>query len=332
MLKRIALVSLLVVASQAAASSAAPTTTIDRGIVDIDTNLGYESAAAAGTGMVLTSTGEILTNNHVIRGATTVRVIVPSTGHSYSATVVGYSVANDVAVLQMKDASDLQTVTLGDSSKVRAGQAVTAVGNAQGVGGTPSEATGKVIHLDRSITANDDNGSSEKLTGLIETNAALQPGDSGGPLLNAADEVVGMDTAASGSYSFQTAASTAYTIPIDHALSLAKQIVAGNSSTAVHIGATPFLGVDVEQPRFSNGGSSSGLVVDQVVPSSPASRAGIYANETLTTLNGRTINTPAALTSLLLRNTVGTKVTLGLLDTSGSHTTATVTLGSGPPQ
>jgi S1-C subfamily serine protease len=324
-----------VLAVELGGAAAAPkVAALDTGVVDINTNLAYQSAAAAGTGMVITSGGEVLTNNHVIKGATTIRVYVPSTGHSYKATVVGYSVANDVAVLQMAGASGLQTVSLGNSSKLKNGAGVTAVGNAGGVGGTPSTAAGKVTGLGKAITASDDSGNSERLTGLIQTDAALQPGDSGGPLLNASGQVVGMDTAASRGFSFRygygAGSSDAYAIPIDHALSLANQIVAGKASTAVHIGATPFLGIQLSAQSYDN--FASGLTVYEVVPSSPAARAGIASGDTLTTLNGRSLVSATTLTSLLLKNPVGTKVKVGLVDQDGNSSTATVVLGSGPPQ
>ncbi len=330
MKRRIALLAVLVLGVQAASAAAAPRAALDLGVVDINTSLGYQSSAAAGTGMVITSNGEVLTNNHVIKGATTIRVFIPSADRTYSASVVGYSVTNDVAVLQLKGASGLETVPLGDSSRVRRGDAVTAVGNAGGVGGTPSSAQGTITGLGRAITASDGDGSSERLTGLIETNAPLQPGDSGGPLLNSAGQVIGMDTAASRGFSFRSdGSSDAYAIPIDHALAIAKQIVAGQASTAVHVGKTPFLGIQLAS-GFDNFGS--GVVVANVVASSPASRAGIAVNDTLTTLNGRTINSPSLLTSLLLRHPVGTKVKVGLVDQFGNTSIAVVTLGSGPPQ
>ena len=169
---------------------------IGTGVVVIETNLAYQNASAAGTGIVLTSSGRILTNNHVIAGATTIRVVVPKTTHTYTARVVGYDTTADVAVLQLQKASHLKTVTTGNASSLKLGARVTAVGNAGGTGRLTSS-RGNVTGLNRSITVQGDNGTTEQLTGLIETNAALQPGDSGGPLLNSAGRVVGIDTAAS---------------------------------------------------------------------------------------------------------------------------------------
>jgi S1-C subfamily serine protease len=303
--------------------------TLGTGVVDVTTNLAYQNASAAGTGMVLTASGEVLTNNHVTRGATTIRVIDPSSGHSYAASVVGYSITSDVAVLQLKGASHLRTVSLGNSSTVRIGQRVTAVGNAGGVNGKPSSAPGKVTGLGRSIVASDGTGLSEQLVGLIRTDAALQPGDSGGPLLNAAGRVVGMDTAASVGFEFQSARES-YAIPINRALATAKQIAAGPGSASIHVGSTPFLGVDVAPPQTDQG--TTGAFVVDVVPGSPADQAGIVAGDTLTAIDGQSIASYAALSTLLLRHNAGASVTLAWIDQAGTTQTATVQTAAGPPQ
>jgi S1-C subfamily serine protease len=186
-----------------AASTTALTTSqiankVDPGLVDIVSNLGYQNAEAAGTGQVMTSSGEVLTNNHVIDGATSIKATDIGNGRTYTAKVVGYDQTDDVAVLQLQGASGLATVSFGDSSQVTVGQNVVALGNAEGKGGTPAVATGTVTALNQSITAGDEgSGSSENLTGMIETNAPIQPGDSGGPLVNSAGQVIGIDTAAS---------------------------------------------------------------------------------------------------------------------------------------
>jgi S1-C subfamily serine protease len=248
------------------------------GVVNVTTNLGYQNASAAGTGMVLTASGEILTNNHVIRGATTIRVIDPSSGRTYPATVIGYSVANDVAVLQLQGASHLRTVQIA-SLGVKVGQRVTAVGNAGGANGKPIAAAGKVTALGQSITASDGQGISEQLVSLIQTDAALQPGDSGGPLLNASGRVVGMNTAASVGFQFQ-GGNQAYAIPIGRALSFARLMVAGQASATIHVGSTPFLGVSVGQSP------SGGLLVASVVPGSPADLTGTAQTAGVQTIAG----------------------------------------------
>src|SRR3984885_4170278 len=173
---------------------------VDPAIVDVTSTLGYQQATAKGTGIVLTSNGEILTNNHVINGATSVSVTDIGNGKTYKATVVGYDESHDIAVLQLSGASGLTTATTGDSSSVGVGDSVVALGNAGGVDGTPAVAAGLVTALNQSITASDESSSSsEQLTGLIERNANIQPGDSGGPLVNSYGQIIGMDTAASSS-------------------------------------------------------------------------------------------------------------------------------------
>ena len=148
---------------------------------------------------MLTSTGEILTNNHVIDGATSISVTDVGNGKTYKATVVGYDKSHDIAVLQLQGASGLKTAKIGDSSKATVGESVVAIGNAGGTGGTPSAAGGSIVALNQQITASDElGGASEQLTGLIEVNADVQPGDSGGSLVDSAGQVIGIDTAASG--------------------------------------------------------------------------------------------------------------------------------------
>ena len=303
------------------------------GVVVIDTNLAYQGNAAAGTGMVLTSAGEVLTNNHVISGATTIKVVVSKTGHSYKARVVGYDRTADVALLQLQGASNLKTVSI-TSAKLSIGAVVTALGNAGGNGSITS-ATGTVTGLGKSITASDDAGGSEQLTGLIETNAGVQPGDSGGPLVNSKGQVVGMDTAASSRFGFQGISATdAYAIPIAKALTIAHAISSGKASSTVHIGATAFLGIEVESvntPGFG-GASASGALIAGVVTGGPAASAGLAAGDVITAISGHTVSSPVAVSALVLTNKPGAKITVAYVDRSGASHTASVTLGSGPAQ
>ena len=205
---------------------------VDPGLVDINTTLGYSQEQAAGTGIVITSNGVILTNNHVINGATKISVTDVGNQKTYTAKVVGYDRSHDIAVLQLQNASGLQTAPL-DTSNASVGEDVVGVGNAGGTGGTPSAAGGTVTALNQSITASDQgDGTSEQLSGLIETNADIQPGDSGGALVNTSGQVLGVDTAASAGYSFQfngqSQGNQGFAIPINTALSIARQIEAGN--------------------------------------------------------------------------------------------------------
>lgn len=199
----------------------AATATQAAGVVVVETRLADQSGVAAGTGMVLTASGLVLTNNHVVEDGNAIRVTIPSTGRTYAATVVGANAAGDVAVLKLTEASGLTTVTLDDEQDLAPGDAVTGIGNAGGTG-TLVAASGTVTALDQQVTTQaEGETASESLTGLIETDAAIQAGDSGGPLLDDEGEVVGMDTAAS-----VVGRSIGYAIPITTAISVAKQIVA----------------------------------------------------------------------------------------------------------
>jgi S1-C subfamily serine protease len=304
-------------------------TATNAGVVVVQTKLGYQGGAAAGTGIVLTSSGEVLTNNHVIQGATSVKVVVPSTSRSYTASVVGYSMTGDIAVLQLSGASGLATVPTADSAKLQVGQRVTAVGNARGRG-TLTRSSGTITALGRTITAGD-GVNSERLVGLIQTNAALQPGDSGGPLLDAAGRVVGIDTAATTGFTFESTAGGGYAIPIDRAVSIAKQIETGRSTTTVHVGKTAFLGIQVGRTS-SFGESQTGVPVGGVLAHSPASKAGLAAGDIVTALDGHAVGSSNALVKLLLLRHPGQKAKLTWLDASGGRHSATISLASGPPQ
>jgi S1-C subfamily serine protease len=300
---------------------------VGSGVVVIETNLGYQGGQAAGTGMVLTSSGEILTNNHDIRGATDIKVVEPKTGQSYSAQVVGYDVSHDVALLRASGASNLKTISQGDSGSVNPGQSVQAVGNAGGTGRL-TFASGTVTNVDRAITVGDDQGGHENLSGLIETNAAVRPGDSGGPLLNSSGQVIGMDTAASASNDVaQTTTNDGYAIPINNALSIVKQIESGNGSGSVHVGGTAFLGVESTASSYS-----SGAEISAVVPGSAAEAAGLTAGDLILSVGGHTISTPQELSDVVLTQRPGASISAVYVDQAGSTQTANLTLASGPPR
>src|SRR5712691_6604573 len=301
---------------------------IGSGVVVIDTNLAYQGGAAAGTGMVLTPSGEVLTNNHVISGATTIKVVIPKTGHSYRARVVGYDKTADVALLQLQGASNLKTVSVS-SAKLSEDATVRALGNAGGTG-TIASATGTVTGLGKTITASDGAGAAEQLTGLIETDAGVEPGDSGGPLVNGHGQVVGMDTAASSGFGLQRISATdAYAIPIAKALTIAHAISSGKASATVHIGATAFLGIEVEYVDAAGYGygqaSASGALIAGVVSGGPAASAGLAAGDVITAINGHTVSSPAAISALVLTKKPGAKVTVAYVDQSGVSHKASVT-------
>jgi len=301
----------------ATGATAEATAVQEKGVVDIDVVLGGNEEAA-GTGMLLTPTGQILTNRHVVLGERRITVTVPSTGRSYGARVVGISTTTDVAVVQLVNASGLETVTTS-SHAVEVDDPVVGVGNAGGTGGTPSAALGVVTDLDRTITASDTDGSNpERLTGLIETDAPIRPGDSGGPLLDTANEVVGMDTAGS------PRGGEAYAIPIATALSVAKQIVARGPGTKAGTGSTSgqaqrgYLGVQVED-------GTGGAMVAGVLTGSPAEGAGIAVGDTITAVAGRRVGSAQELGAAMATVTPGHPVTVTWTDAGGASHSATVT-------
>jgi len=300
---------------------------LDVGVVDIDTKLGFESGRAAGTGMVISKDGEVLTNAHVISGATSITVTVVTTGTTYTAKVLGSDTTRDIALLKLENASNLETVVLGDSSSVQTGDAITAVGNAGGVGGEPSVSPGQVTALNQSITVNDaSNGDQGQLSELIQTDAGLQPGDSGGPMYDADGKVIGINTAADAGR-FRQGSQESYAIPIDTAESIADQIRSGKGSDTVQIGVKGFLGVQV---ALSAGSGQSGAVIDSVLDGTPAAGAGLQQGDVITAVDGQTVDSNDALTAGLHGHHPGDQVKLTWSDPSGASHTATITLAEGP--
>ena len=320
---------------------------VDPGLVDVVATDGLAQAESAGTGIVLTSNGEILTNNHVINGATSIKVTDIGNGKTYTATVVGYDASHDVAVIQLRDASGLTTASIGSSSQVNVGDRVVGLGNAEGKGGTPSVAAGNVTALNQSITASDElSNTQEQLTGLIETDAPIQPGDSGGPLVNGYGQVIGMDTAAGSTYQFQGQSSTtsAYSIPITTALSIASQIESGTGSATVHIGATAYMGVGIGSSSSGEGGFGGGLgngdgqgsgtgtgaYLEEVAQGSPAASAGLTAGDTLTSVGGASVSSAEDVKNVLVKYHPGDHIQIAWIDQEDQSHTATLTLATGP--
>src|ERR1700733_9747789 len=227
---------------------------VEPGVVDISSSLNYVGGTAQATGMVISKNGLVLTNNHVIDDTTGLTATLVSNGKKYSAKWLGYDKTDDVSVIQLVGASGLTTVPLGNSASVKVNTQVVAIGNAEGAGGKPAVVAGDITNLDQTITASDDLGGSETLHDMLQTNADIVEGDSGGPLSTVNGKVIGMDTAAStGSVGNQI--TTGFAIPIDRALNIAHQIIAGKASSTIKIGASGFIGVLV--PSGSAAGASS---------------------------------------------------------------------------
>jgi S1-C subfamily serine protease len=331
-------------------------------VVDITSTLNYQQETAEGTGMVLNSNGLVLTNNHVIDGATAIKVTLVSTGKSYVAKVVGYDATDDVALLQMQNASNLKTVSVGNSSRVTLGTAVLAIGNAGGQGGPPTVAPGIINATNRTITAGDEGSdTTETLHGMLQTSAQIRSGDSGGPLANAAGKVIGMDTAASSSGSSSSSSGDSvlgYAIPINTALSIAHEIAGGKASSTVHIGLPAFIGVGVSDPSqgcassgsgtggtggtggiggtggtgSGSGGSTtaSGALICDVYQSTPAASSGLAVGDVITAVNGTKVATENALTTIMAGFKPGQTIKITYQNTSGTSQTASVKLVDGP--
>ena len=335
------------------------------GLVLINTTLQYDSEAAAGTGMVINADGLVLTNNHVIEDSTKISATVTSTGKTYSARVVGYDQTGDVALIQLQNASGLTTVPIGNSSSVKAGNAVVAMGNAEGQGHVTA-AAGHVTAVNTTITASDEAGSTstETLHGMIQTNANIVPGDSGGPLASSVG-VIGMDTAGNDAGDQQGPAA-GFAIPINTALSVARQIASGHASSVITVGYPPFLGVFIgsgsssnpqTQAQQQNGGSggsgstqrcyssnadlsvpsaiapvSSGTLIDGTICGSPAASAGMTGGAVITAVNGQAVGSPDGFARIMTRFHTGDTISVTWVSPSGQRTTSSLHLTAGPPQ
>lgn len=273
-------------------------------VVNIDTQMGYQGAVGSGTGIVLDPGGVVLTNNHVIAGATGIRAISVGNGQAYDVDVLGFDRNHDVAVLQLRGAAGLPAANIGNSTLVAMGDPVVSMGNAGGQGGTPSAVPGRVTGLNETVSAADElTGSTETLVGMIKADTPIRPGDSGGPMVNGAGQVIGMNTAASDNYKFNQPGGEGYAIPINQAMAIASQIRAGIPSNTVHIGETAFLGVGVTD---SNGGAQ----VVQVLADTPAAATGIAKDDMITSINGIPVNSATDLTNVLDQRRPGDSVTL----------------------
>ena len=332
------------------------------GVVIINTALRYNSERAAGTGMVINSSGLVLTNNHVIEDSTSISATVPATGKTYQATVLGYDKTGDIALIRLQDASGLATVPVGNSASVKAGEAVVALGNAGGQN-TITVAAGQVTALNQTITASEEAGStsSETLHGMIQVNADIVAGDSGGPLAGPGG-VIGMDTAGNDAGYQQQA--IGFAIPVNTALSVARQIAAGRASSTIAIGYPPFLGIFVGtgsdsspqdqaqqgQQQYGSGSQgcsasnaglgapsaiapvSSGVLVDGTICGGPAAQAGLTGGAVITAVNGQPVGSPDQLSTVLARFSPGDTISVTWVSPAGQRSTSSIRLTAGPPQ
>jgi S1-C subfamily serine protease len=335
---------------------------LEPSIVDVTATLRYDDETASGTGFVVDGrAGLVLTNNHVIRDATSVTATLTSTGKNYPARIVGVDVAADIAVLQLQGAAGLTAAPLGESAGVSVGTPVLAIGNQAGQGGSPTIAPGIIDSLNRTILANDGSSAfTETLRGMLQTSARIEPGDSGGPLVNASGVVIGVDTAAG-----TGTAAVGYAIPIGGAMAVARQIATRRPAPGIVIGTGGFLGVVVpatarHAPRLQEQGAHSraaggsaqppgcldteaqatlpptvaparaGALVEGVLCGTGAAAAGIAAGDVITAAAGRPVSSPDALTAIMAARRPGTMVQVTWVTADGAARTALVLVDVAP--
>jgi len=257
---------------------------------------GGEVEIEDGTGMILTASGEILTNNHVVANATEISVTLYGQRTPYPATLVGTDPTFDVALLQLHRAGSLRAVSLGESARTEVGEDVLAIGNALALSeSTPSATEGIISARQRSIRAGGDNcPGTESLTGLLQTQAAINSGNSGGPLVNAQGQVIGMNTAAaSTSPGDARTQNIGFAIPIASIQALLPGLRRGGTAGALRA----FLGVEVVTVTRTNGlGQTSGAEVVSLFPGSPAALAGIRVGDVIVGFAGHYITSALSLT------------------------------------
>ncbi len=305
-------------------------------IVDINTVIQTTngSAEAAGTGLILDSTGDVLTNNHVVAGSISIKVTIQGRTDSYTADVIGVDPKDDIAVIHIENVTGLPTVQLADSSKLHVGETVYAMGNALGQGGTPRVTAGSITALDQTITASEGGSNTETLSGMIQEDAQISPGDSGGALVNTAGQVVGIITAGEATSFRTTTSNIGYAIPSNTAVDIANRILTGQGGGGILLGPVGYLGVSVQTLDAATAAQlglkiTSGALVKDVQTGSPADSAGIAAGMVITGVNSTPIDSSQTLGDALHQFKPGAKVKITWYD-NGTSRSATLTLISGP--
>jgi len=311
-------------------------------LTNITVSIEPTGMGAAGSGIVLTPDGQVLTSQHVVKGAEVITVGDIGTGAQYPATVLGYDSAADIALLSLTGATGLPVVRIGDSAALLPGDEIMAIGNAGGTG-RPTATPGTVTSLNTSIVARDDADLTRKaLTGMLEVNAPVAAGQSGGAVVDPSGAVVGVVTAASGEprgwrdggacgaggvgeCSRAAGQASGFAVPIDTAMTIVRQIRSGTPTDAVHIGPTATLGV------LTSDASTGGAHIDLSVYGLPADAAGLTAGEVITAVDGRPISSAQSLKAVLNVRKPADTVHLNLSEPDGSRREVAVVLASGPP-
>lgn len=277
-----------------------------------------------GSGAIIDNQGHILTNNHVVEQAQALKVTLPD-GRSFDAKLIGRDPATDLAVIQIQG-GNLPTIPLGDSSQLKIGEWVVAIGNALGLEGGPTLTKGVVSALDRTIT--EDNGAS--IAGLIQTDAAINPGNSGGPLVNLKGELIGINTAVPGPTGQGVQPSgIGFAISINEAKPIIQQLLTNGRVVRPYLGVSPItitpaiaaqLGLSVDK----------GVILDNVAPNSPAARAGLKQDDVIVGADGKPVNTEADLRAAIQAHKIGDTIQLTVLR-SGRQVNVNAQLVEAPP-
>ena len=301
------------------------------GLVDINTTLSYQGAVGAGTGILLSPDGEVLTNNHVIEGATEITAVSLANSRTYPVDVIGFDRASDIALVRLRGATGLPSAILGTSSTLAVGDPIAAIGNSNGSSAPPSYAPGTVTEIGASVRASDESGGgARELYDLIRVAAEIRPGDSGGPLVNGVGQVVGVNVAATLTYRMGgVTGGEGFAIPIDRALGIANQIRSGVISDSIHLGDTAFIGVGIADSSPMSRGPA-GAVVRQVLPGTPAGQIGLFSGDVITAVDGIPINSAEDLSNVMDQRRPGDIIMLTWIDRAGIPRSAPLVLAKGP--
>jgi putative serine protease PepD len=274
--------------------------------------------SGAGTGIIITADGQIVTNAHVVNGATAITVTLPNNGGTHPASIVGIDTTQDLAVIKISGVTNLKPATFANSDTAAVGDSVLAVGNALGYGGAPTVTEGILSAKGRTLTGTDDN-----LSNLLQTDAAINPGNSGGPLVDSTGQVIGINVAVASGTTTEPAQNIGFSIPSNTVVNDLPSLKAGkgpNSQGGQTTQSGTFLGVSVAD-------ATGGALVQAVAPSSPAAAAGIQVGDLITSVDGKAVANGTALQQVIRSEKSGATVTIGITR-NGSPTTVKATLGT----
>jgi S1-C subfamily serine protease len=297
--------------------STAVTAEMSAGIVLVTGDV--DNGVSSGTGIILSESGLVLTNYHVVSGTTDLTVRIADTGHAYDADLLGRNVWADIAVLQLEGAGGLTEANIA-ADPVAVGDRVVAVGNGDG-GGVLLASGGSVTELDATVMLESAFGSYgyEDADGMIRSTAGAIPGYSGGPTYNAATEVVGVTSAGQDAVAAQM---STYSIPIAKAAAIADDIAAGRQSEQTRIGPGAWLGVSL--------GTRNVAVLTAVYPNSPAAAAGLTPGSTITSFDGQPISSASGLLKVVESYDPDDVVDVAWQDDQGEPREASIVLGTSP--